>query len=309
LSDLRHLPPAVPTPPDGGGPRRPPHRAVVLVAGLVALALVATLVFVLVRPGGGAGPAPGRGDDGATAGGPTAVEPEPLEGEETSAGQLLGWGEPTYVQTFDEPLGPEWKLYDGPGHGGNGVRSPEAITVEDGRLVITGDSEGTTGGMALDNDQLYGRWEGRVRAPASDETYNALLILWPEEDDWPQGGEVDFMEMTDPTRQRTKMFVHYVEEELKDSDEDLKDEGRKIEGEVAVDGTEWHNWAVEWTPEGITAFLDGREWFRTTDQEVLPPRPMHLTIQLDWFPEQGDEDDVQESTMEVDWVKQYAYEP
>ena len=30
---------------------------------------------------------------------------------------------------------------------------------------------------------------------------------------------------------------------------------------------------------------------------------MHLCIQLDWFPKGGD---VQESTMQVDWVKQYA---
>jgi hypothetical protein len=39
---------------------------------------------------------------------------------------------------------------------------------------------------------------------------------------------------------------------------------------------------------------------------------MHLTIQLDWFPEQGDEDptnDVDNSKMHVDWVRQYEYTP
>ncbi len=273
--------------PEPGPQRRPPRQVIALVAGLVALVLVAVLVFVLVRPGSG------------------------LAGEDTSAGELLNWGEPTHVETFDGPLGPQWQLYDSEGHAGNGIRTPDAITTEDGLLRITGDPEGNTGGMAWDVGQKYGRWEGRMRAPASDETYNALLILWPQINDWPQGGEVDFVEMTDPSRQRTKMFVHYVEEELKDSEEDLSDEGRKIEGEVNADGTEWHNWAVEWTPDHIVAYLDGQEWFRTTDREVLPPRPMNLTIQLDWFPEQEDpadtEDGIQESTMEVDWVKQYAY--
>ena len=30
-----------------------------------------------------------------------------------------------------------WSMYDGPGHAGHGLRSPEAFTVEDGCLVIT----------------------------------------------------------------------------------------------------------------------------------------------------------------------------
>jgi hypothetical protein len=77
---------------------------------------------------------------------------------------------------------------------------------------------------------MYGRWEGRVRAPPSDETYNALLLLWPDAEDWPVGGEVDFMEMLDPTRQKTKFFLHYSEDDL------------KIEGEVLTDATQWRNW-------------------------------------------------------------------
>ena len=41
---------------------------------------------------------------------------------------------------------------------------------------------------------------------------------------------------------------------------------------------------MEWTPKGITAYLDGEQWFRSTDPKTLPPGPMHLCIQLDWFP-------------------------
>jgi hypothetical protein len=60
---------------------------------------------------------------------------------------------------------------------------------------------------------------------------------------------------------------------------------------------------VEWTPKGITAYLDGEQWFRSTDQKTLPPGPMHLCIQLDWFPGDGA---TRTSSMQVDWVKQYA---
>jgi hypothetical protein len=145
--------------------------------------------------------------------------------------------------------------------------------------------------MAWNPGQKYGRWEGRVRAPVADPSYNALLLLWPDAEDFPVGGEIDFMEMMDPSRQQTDIFIHYGED------------NSQVNGKVEIDGTEWHNWAVEWTPKGITAFVDGEEWYRTTDTSILPPGPMHLCIQLDWFPEG---DTPKESTMQVDWVRQYA---
>ncbi|HET6257566.1 MAG TPA: glycoside hydrolase family 16 protein [Pseudonocardia sp.] len=195
------------------------------------------------------------------------------------------------MDEFEGSLGENWSVYDGPGHAGNGRRTPDAVSVQDGILTITGDSAGNTAGMAWNPGQKYGRWEGRVRAPASDESYNALLLLWPDAENFPVGGEIDFMEMMDHTRQTTNIFLHYGEN------------NDQVEGEVRIDATQWHNWAVEWTPTHVAAFVDGREWWRTTDVDILPPGPMHLCIQLDWFPDGGD---VQESYMYVDWVKQYS---
>jgi hypothetical protein len=287
MSDLRHLQPTdelpIPEP-----PRRGPSRTVVLVAGLVALALVATLVFVLVRPTGGGG---GGGVSGAPE---TSAPPKPSAGEDTSAGKMLGWGEPSVTEEFTSPDDlKEWDLYDGVGHDGNGKRSPDQISVDDGILTINGDSDGKTGGMALNSSQKYGRWEGRVKAPASDETYHAVMLLWPDSEKWPQDGEVDFMEMLDPDRQETEAYIHYTKD------------NKQEHGEVKTDATQWHNWAVEWSPEHIITYLDGREWFRVTDPKALPPGPMHLCIQLDWFPEDGH--DVKDSSMQVDWIKEYKY--
>jgi Glycosyl hydrolases family 16. len=98
--------------------------------------------------------------------------------------------------------------------------------------------------------------------------------------------------MMDHTRQKTELFLHYGAD------------NSQVHGQVHIDATEWHNWAVEWTPEKITAFVDGEEWWSTTDTGIFPPGPMHLCIQLDWFPDNGS-GDVQESYMYVDWVKQY----
>jgi hypothetical protein len=206
-----------------------------------------------------------------------------------TAAAKFGWGTPSRSDEFTGDLS-QWGLYDGPGHAGKGTRSPGAASIQDGVLAINGDSAGTTGGMAWGKGAQYGRWEGRVMAPASDPSYNALLLLWPDAENWPEGGEVDFMEMSDPARQKTDMFLHYGAG------------NSQLHGQVNIDATQWHNWAVEWTPDHIAAFVDGQEWFRTTDTSTLPPGPMHLTIQLDWFPKG---DSATPSAMHLDWVHYY----
>ena len=47
-----------------------------------------------------------------------------------------------------------------------------------------------------------------------------------------------------------------------------------------------------------------RRWFSTTRADALPPGPMHLTLQLDWFPGSGS-GAVRQSEMQVDWVRYY----
>jgi Glycosyl hydrolases family 16 len=222
--------------------------------------------------------------------GPSRAQP----GEGTTAAATYGWGAPNREDDFDSDLS-GWSLYDGPGHAGNGRRSPSAATVANGVLTVRGDAHGTTEGMAWNNGhgQKYGRWEGRVKAPASDPTYNALLLLWPDADNFPIGGELDFMEMTDHTRRSTNLFLHHGADNA------------QVHGAITIDATQWHNWAVEWTPKGVTAYVDGKPWWHTDDATVLPPGPMHLCVQLDWFPTDG-RGAVAPSQMQVDWVRQYA---
>jgi Glycosyl hydrolases family 16 len=233
-----------------------------------------------------------------TASGPSPAAPTPTTARPTgddgkTAAATYGWGKPNREDDFTEDLS-GWGLYDGPGHAGKGIRAPEAATVADGVLTIRGDAEGTTEGMAWNHGkgQKYGRWEGRVRAPAGDPSYNALLLLWPDAEDFPEGGEIDFMEMTDHTRQSTNVFLHHGEDNAQEH------------GLVEIDATQWHNWAVEWTPEGVTTYVDGKAWWHTDNTAALPPGSMHLCIQLDWFPQEA-AGDVTPSQMQVAWVRQY----
>ncbi len=230
------------------------------------------------------------GSDSASSGTGSTPSGTVISDQGATAAEAFNWGEPDLVDEFDGDLS-GWNLYDGPGHGGNGTRSPDAASTADGILTLDGTGDGTTAGMAWsEGSQKYGRWEVRMRAPKGSPSYNALALLWPTEENFPVGGEVDFAEIMDPDRSKVEMFLHYGED------------NSQVHGEVEVDATEWHNYAVEWTPDSITAFVDGEEWWKTTDTGILPPGPMHLCLQLDWFPK-GDSESGQ---VQYEWVKQWA---
>ena len=120
--------------------------------------------------------------------------------------------------------------------------------------------------------------------------YHCVLLLWPDAEDWPVGGEVDYSEVSDGARQELEFFLHYGED---NSQEQAK---------TTVDMTTWRNYAVEWTAEHVVGFVDGQEFFRSENPEANPPRSMHATIQLDWFPDGNEEGP---GKMEVDWIRQY----
>src|SRR5262249_37949328 len=151
-----------------------------------------------------------------------------------------GWGAPDRSDEFAGPSSlSSWHLYDDPGHAGNGRRTPSAVSVGDGVMTITGDAKGNSEGMAWSPGQKYGRWEVCVKSPASSPNYHSVLLLWPDDGDNQAGGEVDFMEISDPSRQSVDGFLHYGHSDQQDY------------GNVRMDATQWHSWAVEWTPHRI----------------------------------------------------------
>ncbi|WP_226367306.1 family 16 glycosylhydrolase [Pseudonocardia sp. ICBG162] len=234
---------------------------------------------------GGTGADPGNSSGGTGSGGGAASKCT------TTAADTLGWGEPKVADEFEgTSISGDWNAYDGPGHGGNGRRTPDAISVADGQLTITGSENGDAGGMAWSpHSQQYGRWEGCAQSPPGAGSLHTLFLLWPTAENWPEGGEVDFMEISDGTRQKVEGFLHYGSD------------NSQTQGSVEIDATEWHAFAVEWTPDKITYLVDGKPWFTDDDKSHNPPGPMHLTIQLDYFG--GDASGG--AAMHVDWVRQY----
>jgi hypothetical protein len=187
---------------------------------------------------------------------------------------------------FDGGMSPQWTVYEGEGHAGNGRRTEEAISVENGMLVIRGDSEGNTGGMSWKEDQRFGRWEMRARFPKGDDQYHPVLILWPDEGS-SGDGETDFAETTSAS-DKVSFFLHYGDEQEY--------------AHKTLDITQWHNYAVEWVDGRMTGYIDGEKWFESTEEGTLPPGKLHPTIQLDYFPEGGSPEPTE---LHVDYMRIY----
>jgi Glycosyl hydrolases family 16 len=221
----------------------------------------------------------------------------------TAAG-VHGWGSATKATNFSSMrtlLQQGWRIYSGPGNGGRGVRTPDALSFEDNIMTITGTADGTSGGLGWwpnqsfwsGHGQTFGMWEVRAKVPVGAPGYSAVALLWPDAENWPAGGEINFLEIKqDGTRQRNTAALHYGPLNT------------IVTKNVAVDATEWHNYAVEWTPEAITYYVDAVPYWTITDTSKFPPGSMHLALQLDVHTANiGDG-----ASMEVAWARQYKYQ-
>jgi hypothetical protein len=207
-----------------------------------------------------------------------------------TAADVYRWGRPNREDNFTDASSlTGWVVYDGPGHAGNGRRTPDSVSISDGVLTITGDAKGNSGGMGWLPGQLHGRWEACVKSSVAPASYHSLVLLWPDAEDWPVGGEIDFMEIVDPTRQSVDAWIHYGPGSQKE---------RTI---TKIDATQWHSYAVEWTPSHIVYYVDAEPRWEILDPVRLPPRAMHLCLQLDYFGGDTGED----AHQMVDWVRQY----
>jgi hypothetical protein len=197
------------------------------------------------------------------------------------AAVVNNWGPVSFGDEFNytgKPDASKWGMYDGPGHAGNGIRTPNAFSVANGYCTCHGDAAGNTGGMAFQgHGRRYVRVEMRARMyetnPGSGgNQYHPVLLMWPDSEQWPQGGELDWME-TDIGAPGVDAFIHHPTQSGVVQDHYSK----------TIDITQWHNYAMEWTSTGIRGYIDGVMWFNDTNSSAQPPGPMHQTIQLDNF--------------------------
>ncbi|OLT10753.1 hypothetical protein BJF78_05590 [Pseudonocardia sp. CNS-139] len=313
MADTQQLPTPVPPEP----PPPPSNRRRLLIVGaavLVTAALVGVLTTVVTAPTAPTSVATGPGGTSAAQPGPAApreqddpLRPEgrstlnPDDRSDTEAAVRYNW--PLVADDeFDGSALDEshWDTYTGETSDDVGRHDPRNISVADGIMTITSHGK-SSAGMAWEPGQLYGRWEVRARAEPGTG-YSAVILLWPDAEDWPEGGEVNFMEIPNGARNETNFVLHWGEDNSQD--------GTTVPG----DFTQWHNFAVEWTPDHVAGFIDGQEIWRSDNPDSIPPRPMHLAIQQDigpfgngWVPA-PDATTPAQVRMQVDWVRIYGPE-
>ncbi|WP_020672294.1 BTAD domain-containing putative transcriptional regulator [Amycolatopsis nigrescens] len=275
LAEVPEAAPDVESPGPVTRSRRPRIQLAMVLLGL-AVALIASLLVI------------DRSLPGET-GQPDRSPASPVVQAPAAAADRYGWGSPAHSAEFDTGLDGWTVAGPKPGRDGVGRQTPGQVTVNGGVATITGLANGDTGYLRRLPGSLHGRWEARVRLPPGCACYRPLLTLWPDSEGDLPGSEIVYLEVFDPHRQTAKFFLYTAG-------------GGRLADQRQVDLTAWNNFAVEWTGDHLTGYLNGEPWFHTTRSEVLPSHAMHPTIKLDRV---ASDSAASTATMEVDWIKEY----
>ena len=143
----------------------------------------------------------------------------------------------------------------------------------------------------LPGNHLYGKYTVRFRAD-SLAGFKTAWLLWPDNNNWPHDGEIDFPE--NDLNGTINAFMHR-EGASSGSDQDAFSTN-------ATDSS-WHTASIEWTPSAVRFILDGQLIGTSTSR--IPDTPMHWVLQtescLDGCPSPATAGNLQ-----IDWVVAYA---
>jgi hypothetical protein len=205
-----------------------------------------------------------------------------------TAAERYGWGTPTRQSDFTgDTTGPDWTA-NGPWPSqGNGHYVQANVSVRNGSAVITGSPNGDTGHMWDSADATSGRLEVQLRIPPGCECHRPAMSLWSVSEQQ-KAGEIVFLEVPDGDRQTARFALHHP-----DSSSTM--ETRR------VDLTAWTTVAVEWTPDHVTGYLNGEQWFHTDKKQDIPTSALRPTIKMDWLGSAAP----RESVMQIDWIRYY----
>lgn len=191
--------------------------------------------------------------------------------------------------------------------------------IEKGALVIEARAEALRdepdwGGQRYSSAKLvakqtlgYGFYEVRAQLPCGRGMWPAIWLLPMDGSRWPDGGEIDIMEMVGFNPDVIHATVHSAAFNHR-----LKTQ-RGAEVRVAGVCTGYHRYQLDWTPETITIGVDGRAYMRVKNDQpggaaAWPfTRPYSLILNLavggDWGGQKGVDDAALPQAMKVDYVR------
>ena len=211
-----------------------------------------------------------------------AVAPAAASGEGVPLGDLPGWRQifaddfvtNVPVGRFPAAVSAQWGGYDGTRDTSrNGLYAPtRVVSIHDGLMDMHLHTEGGEPLVAapmpkIPWGRLYGRYAVRFRADPLPG-YKVAWLLWPDSENWPADGEIDFPE-TDLTG---PMYAYMHRTGATDpSDQDWFATGATM--------TSWHTAVIEWTPGMVRFLLDGQVIGTSTSR--VPSTAMHWVLQVE----------------------------
>ncbi len=165
----------------------------------------------------------------------------------------------------------------GPNYWGNGelqYYTEDAVSVADGSLKITATKQQQgdrpyTSGRILTRDKAsftYGYFEARMKTPTGSGMWPAFWMLPQpsspansenEYGGWPANGEIDIMEAKGRLENKVDTTLHFGKAW------DAHDYVTK-ETTLSSNTDEWHVYAVDWTADAISWFVDGQKVLTVT---------------------------------------------
>jgi len=142
------------------------------------------------------------------------------------------------------------------------------------------------------NGQQYGRYVVRFRSD-SLPYYKTAWLLWPDSDNWPHDGEIDFPE--GDLNKNICAYMHWMYA-TSGSTQDAYCSNANYQG--------WHTAILEWTPTHTTFTLDGVVLGNSTSN--IPNTKMHWVLQTETaLAPAPAPSDTTAGHLQIDWVAGY----
>jgi hypothetical protein len=229
-----------------------------------------------------------KAPDHGTSSGPAAVQSRQPHGT---------WGAPILSDDFSgAKLDPgKWQVYVAP----NADQHPgiaAGTSVSGGRLQLVGglySGKDQSAGIISRLAQTYGRWEARLRSDPGNG-YSATAFLWPKDMGHPEWAEIDFAEILSGNKKSGGLFIHHGKDD------------QQVQRTTRADFTQWHTVAVDWLPDHVTFWMDGKKTW--TYQGSFIPKQAVMQLYLrnerkDGFRRTASTP--KRVTMQVDWIRVY----